>query len=51
MKEKRYFSGLNTKIVTFGLLGMLNWTVKWYKKDGNFDVETIADIFCKMILK
>jgi AcrR family transcriptional regulator len=50
MKAKRYFDGLNTKIVTFGLLGMLNWTVKWYKKDGNLNVETIANIFCEMIL-
>jgi len=50
MKAKSYFDGLNTKIVTFGLLGMLNWTVKWYKKDGNLNVETIANIFCEMIL-
>jgi hypothetical protein len=50
MKAKSYFDGLNTKIVTFGLLGMLNWTVKWFKKDGNLNVETIANIFCEMIL-
>jgi hypothetical protein len=50
MKVKGYFNGLNTKIVTFGLLGMLNWTVKWYKKDGNLTVETITNIFSEMIL-
>src|SRR4030042_3790932 len=27
MKKKGYFQGLDTKIVTFGLLGMLNWVV------------------------
>ena len=29
MKAKGYFNGLDTKIVTFGLLGMLNWVAKW----------------------
>ena len=51
MKGCGYFNGLNTKIVTFGLLGMLNWTVKWYKEDGHLTVDTITNIFSEMILE
>jgi AcrR family transcriptional regulator len=49
MKKKGYFRGLNTRVVTFGILGMLNWTVKWYKKDGSLDVKRIADDFCGIV--
>jgi len=49
MKTKGYFAGLNTKIATFGLLGMLNWTVKWYKKDGPLTMKEVSNIFYRMI--
>lgn len=51
MKTKGYFDGLNTKIITYGILGMLNWVVKWYKTDGPLTIEEIADIFYKMAVK
>ncbi|OPX34110.1 MAG: hypothetical protein B1H11_11445 [Desulfobacteraceae bacterium 4484_190.1] len=44
------FSGLDTKIVTFGILGMCNWMVKWFKGSGPFNARDIADIFLKMII-
>ena len=52
MKEsdKRYFNGLDAKIVNFAILGMLNWVAKWFKKSGPFSIEDIADIFYKMII-
>lgn len=49
MKKKGFFNGLDAKLVTFGVLGMLNWTVKWYKNDGRFNVREISDIYNKMI--
>ncbi len=51
MKTEGYFNGLNTKIVTFGLLGMLNWVAKWYKSDGPLGVEDISNIFYRMIAR
>jgi hypothetical protein len=51
MKTEGYFKGLDTKIVTFGLLGMLNWVVKWYKRKGVLNVKEIADIFYKMLME
>ena len=48
--DSGYFRGLDTKIVTFGILGMCNWLVKWFKESGPFNTRDIADIFCKMIM-
>jgi AcrR family transcriptional regulator len=50
MKTKGYFKGLDSKIVTFAILGMMNWLVKWHKKDGAFKVKEIADTFYRMIV-
>lgn len=49
--KKGYSHGLDTKIVTLGVLGMLNWVAKWYKRDGPLAVKGIADIFYGMIPK
>ncbi len=49
MKRQGYFNKLDSKIVTFGLLGMLNWVAKRYKDDGRLNIEQISDIFYKMI--
>ena len=48
--DSGYFRGLDTKIVTFGILGMCNWMAKWFKESGRFSTKDIADIFCKMIM-
>ena len=33
------------------LLGVMNWTVTWYRKDGPLPVETIADQFTQLFLR
>jgi len=33
-----------------GLLGVLNWTITWYRLDGSFSPEQIADQFASMFL-
>jgi AcrR family transcriptional regulator len=50
MKAKGYFSGCDSQVTTFGLLGMLNWVAKWYKEDGPLGAEEVGSIFCKIIL-
>ena len=47
--DSRYFRGLDTKIVTFGILGMCNWVGKWFKGSGPFNTKDVAEIFYKMI--
>jgi len=49
MKSKGHFKGLNPKIVTLGLLGMLNWSVKWYRKNGPLSLVEISNIFYRII--
>ena len=49
--DDRYFNGLDTKIVNFGILGMCNWVAKWFKKSGPFRITDIADIFYKLIIQ
>jgi len=44
-----YFDGMDSKIVTFGILGMCNWVAKWFKKSGRYKIEDISDIFFRMI--
>jgi hypothetical protein len=50
MKEKGYFEGLDTKIVTFAILGMLNSIPRWYKAEGRLTIKEISRILCQMIV-
>jgi len=49
MKSKGHFKGLDPKIVTLGLLGMLNWTVKWYRKNGALNLPEISNVFYRIM--
>lgn len=49
MKKNGYFHGLNTKIVTYGILGMLNWVAKWYRSDGPLSIQEVTNIFYRML--
>jgi AcrR family transcriptional regulator len=49
MQKKGYFKGLDPKIVTFGIFGMLGSIPKWYKTSGPLSMEQISDIMYKMI--
>jgi AcrR family transcriptional regulator len=51
MKAKGYFNSLDTKIVVFGLLGMLNWVAKWYKKDGAQSITEVSNVFYRMVTR
>ena len=46
-----YFKGQDTKIVAFGILGMLIWEGRWYRKGRSFNPEQIADIFFQMLVQ
>ena len=49
--ESNLFKGLDPKIVNLGVLGMCNWIIKWYRKDGPLSPKEISDIFFKMLTK
>ncbi|MCA0988365.1 TetR/AcrR family transcriptional regulator [Guptibacillus algicola] len=41
---------LNIEIVTFGILGMTNWTYQWYQPDGPVSDKEVAQMFVDMVL-
>lgn len=51
MKLKGHFNGLDTKIITLGILGMVNWVPKWFKNDGSLSINEISNIFYRMLVK
>jgi len=51
MKGEGYFQGLDPKIVTAGILGMLNWTTRWYKETGRLTIQEISDHFYGMVIR
>lgn len=40
---------LDYKIVTFGIIGMINWMFKWYEPGGRLGPDQIAEIYGAMI--
>ncbi len=50
--EKGYFRKdlFDPKIVTFALLGMCNWVVKWFSSSGRLKPYEISDIFADLFL-
>ncbi|RFU68678.1 TetR/AcrR family transcriptional regulator [Bacillus sp. V59.32b] len=42
---------LPVDITGMSILGMVNWSYKWYKKDGEKTIEEIADIYVDLILQ
>ena len=42
---------LNPSIITFGILGILNWSYQWFNPDGAMSENDVADMFVEMIMK
>jgi AcrR family transcriptional regulator len=41
----------NIPLTVRGLLGVVNWTITWYRQDGDLSVEQIADHFADIFLR
>ncbi|UOQ42941.1 TetR/AcrR family transcriptional regulator [Halobacillus salinarum] len=41
---------LPPEITGMAILGMVNWIYKWYKQDGTYSINEIADVFVDLIL-
>ncbi|MGY4689480.1 TetR/AcrR family transcriptional regulator [Salibacterium sp. K-3] len=42
---------LPVPITSMAIFGMINWTYKWYKADGEYSVREIADIYADLIMQ
>jgi len=45
------FKGLDTKLVRLAILGMCNWTIKWYSDKGSMEPQDIYKSFYRLITK
>lgn len=43
-------SEVPAEITTMAIIGMINWTYKWFNKEGPLTMEAIAEIFSDLIL-
>ncbi|WP_101844001.1 TetR/AcrR family transcriptional regulator [Halobacillus sp. Marseille-P3879] len=37
-------------LTSMAILGMVNWMYKWYRRDGEYSIDEIADVFIDIIL-
>ena len=48
-EENTIFKGLNPKVVANAIQGMCNWSVLWYEKEGELDMDGIARQFYQIL--
>ena len=41
---------LPVPITSMAIFGMINWTYKWYKTDGKYTIQEIADLYADFVL-
>jgi len=49
--EKGYFTAINEKIVSYTLLGSINWVYVWFHENGELRSEEVADIMAEYLLR
>ncbi|KGR76714.1 TetR/AcrR family transcriptional regulator [Ureibacillus manganicus] len=51
-KESKHFrSEISTSITTMAIIGLVNWTYKWYKSEGPLSMEEITAYFNDIVLR
>ncbi|SFE72013.1 TetR/AcrR family transcriptional regulator [Alteribacillus iranensis] len=50
-KKKEFRSELPVPITSMAIFGMINWTYKWYKTEGEYSIQEIADIYADLIMQ
>jgi AcrR family transcriptional regulator len=48
--DKKIFTCENPGVATRALLGIMNWTITWYRPDGALSIEQIADQYSNLLL-
>lgn len=41
---------LDLRVVSFAIIGMINWMSQWYEKDGRLSSDDVAHIFAELVL-
>jgi AcrR family transcriptional regulator len=48
--DERAFRKVDEAVTVFALLGLQNWTITWFRKEGRLSADTLADRFSDLIL-
>lgn len=48
--QKEFKEDLSADIITFGILGVTNWSYNWFKPGGNVSPQELGEIYADMIL-
>ncbi|MFC4558433.1 TetR/AcrR family transcriptional regulator [Virgibacillus kekensis] len=51
IEEREFRQNLRTDMITFGILGITNYSYQWYKPDGEVTPEELVDIYVDLVLK
>ena len=51
MEKDEFRPDLNASIITFGILGITNWSYQWFNPEGVCTDREVAEIFVEMIFK
>lgn len=49
--DEQVFAECDPKVVTFAILGAINWTVKWFSPDGPMSAEQIGESFADYFIR
>ncbi|MEJ2716941.1 MAG: TetR/AcrR family transcriptional regulator [Deltaproteobacteria bacterium] len=49
--EQGCLSVANLKLVSFAILGAVNWVARWYSPNGPFTPDEISEVFCNLIFQ
>jgi len=50
VKNGEFRPDLDIQVASYGLLGMLNWSYKWYDPQGRLSVQEVAEQFTALAL-
>jgi len=50
-QEQGLVKDLPATIVAFNIIGVLNWSYRWYKVKGNLSIEEIADVIVDFVME
>lgn len=50
ISDGEFRSDLNPSIVTFGILGLANWSYQWFNPNGSLTDKEVSEIFVEMVL-
>ncbi|SIS45664.1 TetR/AcrR family transcriptional regulator [Salimicrobium flavidum] len=49
-EQREFRHELPAEVTGMAILGMVNWINKWYRRDGEYTIEQIADVFTDLVL-